>query len=333
LRPDEAEVIGLGIDGEELLVRVPTNPVLTAAMWPYQINTVFNPAAAIHNGETVLICRIEDRRGISQLSVARSADGRTNWRIEKEPLIRDVSSDPTTCWGVEDARVTYVDELGTWVIAYTGYGPDGPSVRLALTSDFQTVEHIGVVMPPEDKNASLLPRRVGGTFVMYHRPFSGRSGRADIWLSRSEDLRSWSQPEPVMASRQGAWWDSTRIGMGPPPIETPYGWFGIYHGVKQMVNLWIYRVGLVLLDLDNPARVLHRTDEWLLGPATDYELQGDVPNVVFPTGMVLDEATDELRIYYGAADTSVALVTGRFSRLLEHARRAPEPPPLDALHL
>jgi predicted GH43/DUF377 family glycosyl hydrolase len=321
------------VDGEELLVRAPENPILTPAGWPFPINSAFNPAATVHNGETVLLVRIEDRRGISQLCVARSADGRTNWRVEKEPLIRDSPGDSTTCWGVEDPRVTYVDELAAWVIAFTGYGPDGPSVQLATTTDFLTVESIGVVMPPEDKNAALLPRRVGGTFVLFHRPYSGRSGRADVWLSRSEDLHSWSKPEPVMAARMGAWWDSTRIGMGPPPIETPYGWFGVYHGVKQMVNLWIYRVGLVLLDLENPAKVLHRSDEWVLGPSTEYELRGDVPNVVFPCGMVLDEAEDELRIYYGAADTTVALATGRFSQLLDYVRHAPEPPPLDVIHL
>jgi len=287
---------------------------------------VFNPGATVADGETVLLCRVEDRRGISQLVVARSADGVSDWRIEKEPLLFDDPADPTTVWGVEDPRVTRVDELGAWVISYTGYGPDGPCVRLATTADFQTVEHIGVVMPPEDKNAPLLPRRVDGKFILFHRPFSGRAGRADIWVSRSDDLLSWQAPEPVMAARPGAWWDSTRIGMGPAPLETPHGWLGVYHGVKQMVNCWIYRVGLVLLDLHNPAVVLRRSDEWVLGPATRYEMIGDVANVIFPTGLVHDEATDELRVYYGAADTSIGMASAKLSTVLDYVLACPEQP-------
>ena len=175
-------------------------------------------------------------------------------------------------------------ELKGYVIAYTAYGPGGPCVALARTEDFQSVEHLGVVMPPEDKNASLLPRRIDGHFVLFHRPVSTLGARADVWLSKSRDLRSWTTPEPVMQSRSGPWWDASRIGMGPPPIETPHGWLALYHGVKQMVATSIYRVGLVLLDLDNPTKVLRRTPSWVLGPDADYERVGDVPNVVFPTG-------------------------------------------------
>lgn len=323
----------MGASDDELFLRAPQNPLITAAQWPYPINSVFNPGAALVNGETVLVCRIEDRRGLSQLGVARSADGINDWRIDPKPLIADDPSDPTSCWGVEDARVTRVDELGGWVISYTGYGPDGPCVKLAVTTDFVTVDPIGSVMPPEDKNASLLPRRVDGTFVLLHRPYSGRAGRADVWLSRSEDLRAWHAPEPVMAARAGAWWDSVRIGMGPAPIETPHGWFGIYHGVKQMVNCYIYRMGMVMLDLENPAKVTHRYDNWVLGPSADYEVVGDVSNVIFPCGAVHLPDTDELRVYYGAADTCVAMASARFSRLVERLLDSPEPPMLESIHL
>ncbi|GAA4243820.1 glycosidase [Dactylosporangium darangshiense] len=302
----------------ELFHREATNPLLTAGDWPYPINSVFNPGACLHNGDTVLVCRVEDRRGISHLTVARSKDGRTNWVVDGKPLIADDPTDAHSCWGVEDPRVTYVQELGAYVIAYTAYGPGGPCVGLARTEDFLTVESLGVVMPPEDKNASLLPRMIDGHYVLFHRPVSVLSARADVWLSKSTDLRSWTTPDPVMQARSGPWWDATRIGMGPPPIETPHGWLAVYHGVKAMVATSIYRVGLVMLDLDDPTKVIRRTPSWVLGPDTDYERVGDVPNVVFPSGLVLDETTDELRLYYGAADLTVGMASARFSEVVDY---------------
>ncbi len=308
---------------DELFHRDPRNPLLTAGDWPYPMNSVFNPAAILHDGETVLLCRVEDRRGISHLTVARSADGRTDWRVDPKPLIADDPADPTSCWGVEDARITYLEELGGYVIAYTAYGPAGPCVALATTEDFNSAEPFGAVMPPEDKNASLLPRRIGDHFVLFHRPVSVISARADVWLSRSTDLRSWTTPEPVMQSRTGAWWDAVRIGMGPPAIETPAGWLAVYHGVKQMVNTAIYRIGLMLLDIEHPTRVLRRTPHWVLGPRELYETVGDAPNVVFPTGLVHDPASDELRMYYGAADTCIAMASARMSEVMDHLLSLP----------
>jgi beta-1,2-mannobiose phosphorylase / 1,2-beta-oligomannan phosphorylase len=302
----------------ELFRRDPANPILTASDWPYQINTVFNPGATSHDGETVLLCRVEDRRGLSHLTVARSPDGVHGWRVDPKPLLADDPADHTSMWGVEDCRITYVAELSAYVISYTAYGPSGPCVALATTEDFQSVEKLGVVMPPEDKNASLLPRRVNGEFCLYHRPYSGHDGRADVWMSRSRDLRQWSSPEPVMTSRKGSWWDAARMGLGPAPIETEHGWLGVYHGVKEMAAGPLYRAGLVLFDLENPAKVIRRSPQWVLGPAMDYETHGDVPNVVFPTGMIHDKETGDLRLYYGAADSCIAMATASMSEVLDY---------------
>lgn len=308
-----------------LFQRSPANPLLTAADWPYPVNTVFNPGATVVGDETVLLVRVEDRRGISHLTVARSRDGVTGWRVEREPLLADDPDDHTSMWGVEDARITRVDELDGWVILYTAYGPQGPCVAMAVTQDFRTVKRFGVVMTPEDKNASMLPRRVDGQWILFHRPASRISGRSDVWLSRSADMSSWSAPEPVFGARSGAWWDAVRVGIGPAPIETEHGWLGIYHGVKETVSGVIYRVGLVLLDRDNPARVIRRCDEWVLGPAEDYELVGDVGNVVFPTGVVHIEATNELRVYYGAADTSIGMAAADLDEVMAYVLACPEP--------
>ena len=231
------------------------------------MNGVFNPAAAEVAGETVLLARVEDRRGISHLTVARSANGIDGWKVDDEPLLAPDEDTASEQWGFEDARVVWVEELERWVITCTAYGPAGPGVFLATTEDFTTVERYGIVRHPEDKNAALLPHRIDGRWVLLHRPktqFGG--GHGEIYLSRSDDLVSWSAPEQVLQPRAGAWWDSLRIGIGPPPIRTEHGWLLIYHGVKETIAGDIYRVG------PRPARP-RRADsgpssaaDWILGP-------------------------------------------------------------------
>jgi len=308
----------------DLFSRHPGNPILTAEDWPYPVNAVFNPAAAALDGETVLLARVEDRRGISHLSVARSTDGIERWSIDPEPLLAPDDDVASEQWGFEDARVVWVDELDRWVITCTAYGPAGPAVFLATTEDFRSVERYGIVRHPEDKNAALLPHRIDGRWVLLHRPktqFGG--GHGEILLSRSDDLVSWSAPEQVLQPRTGAWWDSLRIGIGPPPLQTEHGWLLVYHGVKQTVAGDIYRVGLALLDLDEPTRVLGRAADWTMAPLAPYERIGDVPNVVFPCGLLHDAESDEIRLYYGAADSSICLATAQLADLLDAVLAAP----------
>jgi predicted GH43/DUF377 family glycosyl hydrolase len=304
--------------GDALFERARGNPLLTPERWPYRINAVMNAGATMVGDQTVLLCRVEDRRGLSHLTVARSSDGVANWVVEGRPLLEPSAEHPEEEWGVEDPRITRVDELDAWVIAYTAFGPGGPAVALATTKDFVTVERLGVVCPPEDKNASLLPRRVDGKFVMFHRPVAVTGGRADVWVSRSADLLSWSAPEPVFGARPGGWWDSARIGVGPPPLETPEGWLVVYHGVRQTVAGALYRAGLALLDLDDPAVVIKRCDEWVLSPSEDYELIGDVPGVVFPCGLIHDTANGRLRLYYGAADCRIGMASADYEEVMTY---------------
>ncbi len=301
----------------ELFRRHPGNPLLTAEDWPTAVNVVFNPAAVDVGGETVLLARVEGRTGISHLTVARSANGVDGWQIESEPLLAPTKGRDSEQWGFEDARVVWIEELGRYMITCTAYGPAGPAVFLASTEDFRSVERIGIVVAPEDKNAALLPERVDGKWILFHRPTSGfATARAGIALSRSPDLRSWSAPEVVMQPRRGAWWDSLRIGIGPPLLKTEHGWLLVYHGVKETVSGAIYRVGLALLDLEQPTRVLRRTSDWVLAPYEPYERQGDVPNALFPCGLIHDRDSGELRMYYGAADTSICLATASYDDVL-----------------
>jgi beta-1,2-mannobiose phosphorylase / 1,2-beta-oligomannan phosphorylase len=309
----------------ELFERHPGNPILTPEDWPYPANAVFNAAAASVNGETVLLVRVEDLRGISHLTVARSANGVDGWTVDAEPLLAPSPGITTEQWGFEDPRVVWVDELDRWVITCTSYGPAGPAVYLATTTDFTTVERHGIIRRPEDKNAALFPHRFGGQWLLLHRPktdFGG--GRGEILLSRSPDLNGWSTPEPVLQPRAGAWWDSLRIGIGPPPLLTEHGWLLIYHGVKETVTGGVYRIGLALLDLEEPTCVLRRLPNWILGPSAPYERVGDVANVIFPCGLVHDTGTGEVRLYYGAADTTMCLATAQFDDLLGAVLAAPD---------
>ena len=177
------------------------------------------------------------------------------------------------------------------MITCTAYGPAGPAVYLATTEDFRSVERHGIVRQPggqERRAAAAADRRQVGALPPAEDRVR-RASRGEILLSRSADLVSWSAPEQVLQPRDGAWWDSLRIGIGPPPLRTEHGWLLIYHGVKETVAGGIYRVGLALLDLDEPTRVLRRLPEWILGPLAPYEREGDVPNVVFPCGLVHDD--------------------------------------------
>lgn len=311
---------------EVLFHRHPNNPILTAADWPYPANSVFNAGATrLEDGTTLLLCRVEDRRGHSHLCAARSANGIDGWQIDPQPtLMPDPERYPEELWGIEDPRITYVPELGQYAIAYTSYSRGGPGVSLALTRDFRTFERHGVIMPPEDKDAALLPRRIGQYWALIHRPMTALG--AHIWISYSPDLYHWGSHKLILEARRGGWWDANKIGLSPPPIETPEGWLVLYHGVRQTASGSLYRLGLALFDLETPERCLRRSDTWIFGPEAPYERFGDVNNVVFPCGYTLGPDGDTINLYYGGADTYIALATSSIRALLDWLRRNGRPP-------
>jgi predicted GH43/DUF377 family glycosyl hydrolase len=310
---------------ETLFHRHAANPILTAKDWPYPVHTVFNAAATrLKDGTTLLLCRVEDRRGMSHLCAARSKNGRDGWVIDRKPtLAPDPERYPEELWGIEDPRITYVEELGKYVVAYTAFSKGGPGVAMALTEDFRTFERLGLVMQPDDKDAALLPRRLNGSFALIHRPMAD-SG-AHVWLSLSPDLTNWGHHTLMLQARRGGWWDANKVGLSPPLIETPRGWLMIYHGVRHNAAGCLYRLGLALFDLENPERLLIRGDSWVFGPEAEYERIGDVNNVAFPCGYTLDPDGDGINLYYGAADTSIALATGSIRNLLAWLDAHPSP--------
>jgi predicted GH43/DUF377 family glycosyl hydrolase len=279
------------------------------------------------SGDTLLLVRVEDRRGISHFTAARSQDGVTDWRIDAEPTFAASPDEyPEELWGVEDPRIVFLDSLARYAVTYTAYSRAGPLVALAMTEDFQTFERHGAIMSPEDKDAAFFPRQFDGRWALIHRPVPHTGGaKANMWLSFSPDLTNWGDHTVLLEARDGAWWDAGKIGLAPQPIETKEGWLVIYHGVRNTPAGALYRVGLALLDLHDPRRVLRRGDSWVVGPRAPYEITGDIPNVVFPCGATLDRSSDELRLYYGAADTCVGLMSAQLADVLDWLRTQPCP--------
>ena len=296
----------------DLFVRHKGNPIITSEHLPFNVNGVLNPGVASLDGEVVLLLRVEDRQGISGIHVARSANGVDGWRIERKALLEPGLPDyPYEQWGCEDPRVTQIAPR-SWIISYTAYSPYGPGVALAKTEDFVSIARLGLVMSPNNKDATLFPEKYDGRWMMLHRPVTG--GGEHVWYACSEDLLHWALPGVLLTARNGPWWDGLKVGSGAPPIRTDKGWLLIYHGVKDMGGRPIYRLGLALLDRDNPRQVLTRSSDWVFAPEAEYEQRGLVPDVVYTCGAI--EKDGEVWMYYGAADTVVGLAIAKTSDLL-----------------
>lgn len=301
-----------GPDGAELIKRFAGNPILRAESFAGGASAVFNPGAAVINGETVLLVRVEDRTGHSSFAVATSHDGLTDWQIDPARGLRPQRDTFAEQGGIEDPRITQIGD--EFFVAYTGLSVEGPLVCLAKTKDFATWERLGVAMRPDDKDAALFGVKFGDRWAMLHRPAMAKGSH--VWVSFSPDLTHWGDARLVLTTRRGGWWDNSKIGLGPPPLLTKDGWLLCYHGVRITAGGAIYRAGLALLDRDDPAKVLARADEWVLGPEETYERHGDVGQVVFPCGWILRDDDDTLHIYYGGADTVVGVAEASLAALL-----------------
>ena len=306
---------------QELFTRYEGNPILTPEIWPYPVNAVFNPGAIKLNNETLLLIRTEDLRGFSHLTVARSSDGFSNWQIDSKPTLEADRNNREERWGLEDPRIIWLEDQKQFAITYTSFSEGGPVVSLAITKNFKTFARLGGLLPPEDKDACLFPRRFRGRFALIHRPIV--RGEAHIWLSFSPDLKHWGDHRLLIRSRH-AYWDCHRVGLACQPVETEHGWMLFYHGVRSTTGGAIYRMGIALLDLEEPWRVLRRSDEWIFGPREFYELVGDVGGVIFPTGVTVTKETDKLNFYYGAADCAVCVATANLSKVTEYIMSCPE---------
>ncbi len=306
---------------QTLFRRYEGNPILTNENWPYPINSVFNPAAINFNGGVMLLNRVEELRGFSHLTCAFSKDGLSNWEIDEVPTMKPDQMNKEEKWGLEDPRIVWLEEQQQYAITYTSFSEGGPIVSLAITKNFKTFARLGGLLPPEDKDACLFPRRFNGRFAMIHRPIV--RGEALIWISLSPDLKHWGDHRVLLRTRE-AYWDGARIGLACQPIEIPEGWLVLYHGVRRTTANQIYRIGMALLDKEEPWRVLRRGEEWVLGPREMYERVGDVGDVTFVSGGVIMKDINQLYVYYGAADDKVAVAMADMDRVREYVMSCPE---------
>jgi beta-1,4-mannooligosaccharide/beta-1,4-mannosyl-N-acetylglucosamine phosphorylase len=293
--------------------RSPANPLITPQQLPFPAAAALNPGATEQRGEVVLLLRVESKDGHSSIHVARSRDGVTGWQVEPEPILRRGQKRwRYETWGCEDARITHVEDEDRWYITYTAYSEHGAAVALARTDDLVSAQRIGLIFSPNNKDAALFPVKFDGRWAVLHRPDAG--GLEHVWSAYSPDFVHWGEPHCVLPEGGGAAWDAEKVGAGPPPILTDKGWLLIYHGVKGYAGRLIYRVGVALLDRDKPHKVIARLPHWVFQAEAPYEITGLVPNVVFPTGLLL--RGDELWMYYGAADTCVCLATAKLADVL-----------------
>jgi len=298
----------------DVIKRWEGNPILTIEDIPFPCNTVFNAACAKYNDEYILLLRIEDLTGRSVFALARSSDG-YHFEVQDKPVMQPCKE--PGCFmeyekkGIEDPRITQID--GIYYIMYTAVSLYGPLLALAKTEDFETFELIALISEPENKDGVLFPEKINDKFARLDRPVAG--GLANIWISYSDDLVTWGNSRCVMTIRDDHW-DSWRIGASSQPIRIDGGWLVIYHGVKAASGGPIYRLGAVMLDYKNPSKVLCRTAIPILTPREYYERVGDVNNVVFSCGAILED-NNELKIYYGASDTCICVGTANVNELMQ----------------
>ncbi len=316
------------------LRRHPINPVLLPNPHSdWECYNVFNPSVIRHNGLFHMHYRAQGLDWISRIGYAVSMDG-VAWSRLSKPIMEP--HDGTDSRGVEDPRVVEID--GMFYMTYTAYGRDfqgkgaathllgGILPMIARSENLITWERIGPIVVGEDnKDHVLFPRKIGGRFVAFHRRWP------NVWLAQSEDLRTWPEEwmAPIYGPRQDNSWDATSVGSNGVPIETEYGWLCLNHGYTTVVEgatsltgsahvTRMYRLGVILLDLHDPTKVIHRPKEPIFWPEVLWELRGDVPNVVFNNGTVV--VGDEVYVYYGGADHVVGLATSKLADLVDYAR-------------
>lgn len=294
----------------KLITRFSGNPILTKEDVPYPVATVHNAAVVKHCHEYIMIFRSHRLNGRSILGLARSSDG-YKFKVDPKPFM--TPSDEYDEYGVEDPRITYID--GIYLITYSAYSRYGVRVGLARTEDFSQVERVAYITQPDMRNVVIFPEKFGEYYVRLDRPHTELT-LWSMWISYSKDLIHWGQSKIVMRA-QFYRWDAMKLGPGAPPIKTKKGWVNIYHGVFETMAGAVYRLGVALHDLKDPAKIIGVGDNWILEPEDPWERVGYVPNVVFSCAAVPEE-DGALKIYWGGADTVMCVGTANIHELVEH---------------
>ncbi len=336
---------------DNLFIRCPENPIVWPGLYDWRRAVVFNPGAIYDNGKFYLLERAAGglRPFHCSFGLLESEDGVHFRHVSNEPVFTPAMAG-SPYGSVQDARLVKLEGAYYMTCAFrpyawncnpTGVGapeaaePDFPGFSgrpednqtrsgIAVSHDLLHWRHIAWTNPPavDDRDVVLFPEKIGRRYYLLRRPlqFTGPdygTDRPSIWITSSYDLQTWSEPRLLIKPEHP--WESNRIGASAPPLRTPEGWLLFYHGVEDVHTSGrgvAYRMGALLLDLENPARVLARTAHYLMEPETYYEKFGlFIPNVIFPTGAVVRDGV--VYLYYGVADTAIALATAPLSGILE----------------
>jgi beta-1,4-mannooligosaccharide/beta-1,4-mannosyl-N-acetylglucosamine phosphorylase len=315
------------------LIRHPRNPIITRRdipeIPPYleDVSSVFNPGAVKVGDRYFLLLRVQNRARQTFLVPSWSQNG-VDFESKREVVsFEGLDKIKDTIYHIYDPRITALEGAYYILVALDMEGHC--ELGLARTTDFTRYDFLGILSQEDVRNGVLFPEKVGGRYLRLDRPNrlkseGGLQAGDTICLSESDDLIQWRPVGPVISGRWHYW--DERIGSGPPPVKTRAGWLHLYHGIAthfESVN--IYQAGVLLLDLEDPSIVVARSHGNILEPRELYEQVGQVPNVVFPSGMIVErydtegfaEPESEVKIYYGAADTCVGLATTTVKDLIE----------------
>lgn len=298
---------------------MPENPLLDARNYP-GVGRINNPAPAFYQDKIVLLLSVLKFRTncAGQTFVAESDDGLT-FTIRDEPFIQLIEEPypfDRVNQHVVDNRLTKIGDTYYIVTLVIPQPNEGPVSVLGKTTDFESYQPIDIINRPKNRGASLFPEKINGKYYKLDRPGAGTGSYATIWISTSENLTHWGEYRPLLQPDINYFWTSTKVGP-TPPIKTEEGWLEIFHGVATPADGSHYYIGAMLLDLEDPTRIIGRTSSYLLMPEEPYEKHGVTDNVVFPCGVLPFYEKDELWLYYGAADTRICLAKGSLSQVID----------------
>jgi predicted GH43/DUF377 family glycosyl hydrolase len=296
------------------VTRFPGNPILTPDDIPYPVETVHNAGVTKYRGRYVMLFRSHLDTGRSIIGLAESTDG-FHFVPRPEPFLTPGREPPFREYeefGVEDPRITLLE--GVYYITYSAYSRYGVRIALAKTTGFESVERVSLITQADCRNTVLFPEKIGGRYVRLDRPHSDISPWS-IWITYSSDLVHWGDSRVIMKPVPYHW-DEMKIGPGVPPIKTSKGWLSIYHGVFPTMDGAVYRLGVALHDLADPARILGVCDRWILQPEDLWEVVGYVHNVVFTCGAV-PEDDGTLKLFWGGADKVMCAGTAVIDELVD----------------
>lgn len=305
----------------EAVWRYSNNPIIQRNATPIS-NSVFNSAVVPFEDGYAGVFRCDSKSISMDIFAGRSKNG-IDWEIDSTPIVFEGDPEVTVREYRYDPRVCKIDDR--YYITWCN-GAHGPTIGVAWTKDFKTFHQLENAFLPYNRNGVLFPRKINGMYMMLSRPSdTGHTPFGDVFCSQSPDLTFWGKHRWVMGTVPGddSAWQSKKIGSGAVPIETDEGWLMIYHGVINTCNGFVYRMGVALLDLDEPWKVKARSRNYILAPQELYECVGDVPNVTFPCAALTDAETGRIAIYYGCADTVTGLAFTTVDEMMRVMREFP----------